>query len=122
MFRYIQIEGLVKYLSLEGFHVKDVGLLASALDRPAASIFGADVYATLALKAAAQTQSIIKNHPMVDGNKRSAWFALNTFLVMNGFVLRSTQGDAFDFLMAVVTDLLSLEDMAVWIESRSIKI
>jgi hypothetical protein len=41
---------------------------------------------------------------------------------MNGFVLRSTQGDAFDFLMAVTTDLLSLEDMAVWIESRSIKI
>ena len=122
MFRYIQIEVLVKYLSLEGFQVKDVGLLDAAVNRPRASAFGEEAYATLALKAAAQTQSIIKTHPMLDGNKRSAWFALNTFLVMNGFVLQASPDDAFDFIIAAATDLISLEEMAVWIESRSVKI
>ena len=122
MFRYIQIEVLVKYLSLEGFQVKDVGLLDAAVNRPRASAFGEEAYATLALKAAAQTQSIIKTHPMLDGNKRSAWFALNTFLVMNGFVLQASPDDAFDFIIAAATDLISLEEMAVWIESRLAKI
>lgn len=118
MFRYLDTEVLIKYLQLEGFHVKDAGLLDAALNRPRASVFGEDAYPTLALKAAAQTQSIIKNHPMVDGNKRSAWFALNSFLAWNQCLIVATNEESFDFVIAVATDLYDLGEMASWIDQR----
>lgn len=122
MTRYIQTEALIKRLQSEGFYVKDLGLLDAAVNRPRASAFGQDAYGTLSLKAAAQTQSIIKNHPMVDGNKRSAWFALNGFLALNHHVLRVTQDEAFDFVIAVATDLYDLEETAKWIELHAVAV
>ncbi|MEN9989642.1 MAG: hypothetical protein RL508_621 [Actinomycetota bacterium] len=120
MFNYIPVEVLVLELNYVGFHVKDLGLLDAAVNRPAASAFGEDAYLSLSLKAAAQTQSIIKNHPMVDGNKRSAWIALNLFLGFNGIALNVTQDDIVNFVVAVATDLVSLEEMATWIETHSV--
>jgi death on curing protein len=122
MFRYLDTEILIKYLQLEGFYVKDAGLLDAAVNRPRASVFGEDAYPTLALKAAAQTQSIIKNHPMVDGNKRSSWFALNSFLVWNRHMLVATKDEAFDFVIAVATDLYDLNETARWIENHMVSI
>jgi len=122
MFRYIDTETFLKHLQMEGFHVRDVGLLDAALNRPRASVFGEDAYPTLAMKAAAQTQSIIKNHPMVDGNKRTSWFALNALLALNFFVLECSQDEAFEFLLGVATDKLNLDQVAEWIQLKAIEI
>lgn len=122
MTRYIDTETLVRYLQFEGFHVKDVGLLDAAVNRPRASVFGEDAYPTLALKAAAQTQSIIKNHPMVDGNKRSSWYALNGFMALNHHLIVATQDEVFDFVIAVATDLYDLDETAKWIENHMVSI
>jgi death-on-curing protein len=119
---YLITDLLAEALIAQGFYLKDAGLLDSALNRPKATIFGEDAYESIELKAAAMTQSIIKNHPMVDGNKRSAWFALNAFLELNGSNLAVSQEQAFDFVIGVATDLLSLEDMAAWISAHRVSL
>ena len=70
--------------------IRDVGLLESAIARPLdhAGYDGADIAALGALYALA----IARNHPFVDGNKRTAFVALETFVVLNGVAL--TAGDA----------------------------
>jgi death-on-curing protein len=93
-------------------------LLEGALSRPRASVFGEDAYQTLELKAAALMHSVVKNHALVDGNKRSSWFLLNNFVELNGFLIVSAQREAFDFILAVATDELNLEQMAEWISDR----
>ncbi len=70
--------------------VADYGLLDSAVARPRATAFGLDAYPTLLTKAAALMQSLARNHPLVDGNKRTAWAAAWTFLTINGTELSSS--------------------------------
>ncbi|UQX01368.1 Fic family protein [Streptomyces sp. RerS4] len=67
--------------------VRDYGLLDSALARPQASVFGQDAYPDVWQKAAALMESLARNHGLVDGNKRIAWYATWVFLHMNGHPL-----------------------------------
>ncbi|MFB7174069.1 type II toxin-antitoxin system death-on-curing family toxin [Streptomyces sp. NPDC056254] len=67
--------------------VRDYGLLDSALARPQASVFGQDAYPDIWQKAAALMESLARNHGLVDGNKRIAWYATWVFLHMNGHPL-----------------------------------
>lgn len=115
MTRYLTLESFVRETARIGFVVKDLGLLDSALARPRTSLFGEDAYPSLELKAAAMVESIILNHPMIDGNKRSSWFALNALVLLNGFVINATQDEAFDFVLGVATKKLDLNQSASWI-------
>ncbi len=112
---YLNLEILIGELGPTGFFVKDPGLLDSALARPKTSLFGEDAYPSLELKAAAMMHSIIKNHPMVDGNKRTSWIALNSFLALNGYSLIATTEEGLKFVLAVATDKINLQEMEVWI-------
>ncbi|WP_149824843.1 type II toxin-antitoxin system death-on-curing family toxin [Streptomyces tailanensis] len=67
--------------------VRDYGLLDSALARAQSSVFGADAYPDVWLKAAALMESLARNRALVDGNKRIAWYATWVFLHMNGHPL-----------------------------------
>ena len=119
MTRFIQLPTFVKELERVGFMVKDLGLLDSALARPKTSLFGEDAYPTLELKAAAMVESLILNHPMMDGNKRSSWFALNYFYALNGKVIVATQDEAFEYVLGVATKSLDLNASAQWISQHS---
>lgn len=81
--------------------VLDAGLLEAAAARPQATIFGADAYSTLAGKAAALTQSFVRNHALVDGNKRLGLGGLIAFLGVNGRRLTFSNAEAYDFIMAI---------------------
>jgi len=74
--------------------VRNIGLLASAAARPRASAFGDDAYPGLWEKAAALLQSIVKDHPLVDGNKRLSWLATAVFLSINGVDPTTASNDA----------------------------
>lgn len=89
--------------------VRDVGLLDSALGRPQATVFGADAYPTLRLKAAALLQSIAGNHALVDGNERLAWLATVVFLDINGFEPDLSHDEAFELVMEVASGLRDVE-------------
>jgi death-on-curing protein len=82
---YLRPDDALQVVNRYGFHVRDAGLLASALARPSASIFGTDAYASLDRKAAALLESLARNHTLVDGNKRIAWTLMVLFLWINGF-------------------------------------
>ena len=84
---YLDVEDLIA-LAVELYGdpppIRDLGLLASAAARPQASAFGQDAYPDLWTKAAALMQSVVKNHALVDGNKRLGWVATEVFLRLNG--------------------------------------
>ena len=87
--------------------VRDYGLIASAVARPQASAFGEAAYPDLETKAAAFMQSIVRNHALVDGNKRLSLAATIAFLGVNGRRLTLTNDEAYDFVIAVATGELS---------------
>ena len=83
--------------------VRDHGLLEAAALRPQARVFGADAYPTLWDKAAAMMESLARNHPLVDGNKRLALAGTVVFLGMNGLRLTMTNDEAYNFTIKVST-------------------
>jgi death-on-curing protein len=84
--------------------IHDVGLLGSAVARPQTSVFGEDAYPDVHSKAAALLQSIVNNHPLVDGNKRLGWLATAVFLELNGVSASTATNDqVFDFVIWVAS-------------------
>jgi death-on-curing protein len=115
---YPDPEIVIAQLTRVGFFVRDSGLLLTSLARPATSLFGEDAYATLALKTAALMDSIVNNHPMTDGNKRSSWFVANFFVELNGYEIVATEDEAFAFILSIATGNQPLERIAAWLENH----
>jgi death on curing protein len=93
--------------------IRDLGLLGAAAARPRAFAFGADAYPDTWTKAAALLQSIVKNHPLVDGNKRLGWLACAVFLDLNGIdPTRATNDDVVDFVIDVAASSTDVAELA----------
>jgi death on curing protein len=100
--------------------VRDLGLLDSAVHRPQASMFGTDAYPDVPTKAAALLESLARNHPLVDGNKRLAWAATAVFLLDNGLSLLDVdQVVAYDFMIEVAKGELELAEMTAWLAEHA---
>ena len=95
-----------------GLHVRDVGLLSSAVARPESSMFGVEAYPDLFVKAAALFSSLAQNHPFFDGNRRFAWVTTLTFLELNGVVIDMTTDSAFELVLNVAQSRLDLDAIA----------
>ena len=115
---YPDPEIVIAQLTRVGYFVRDSGLLVSSLARPATSLFGEDIYATLALKTAALMDSIVNNHRMMEGNQRSSLFAANLFVELNGYEIVATEDEAFAFILSIATGNQPLEDVALWLENH----
>lgn len=99
-----------------GTGIRDAGMLESALARPVnAWHYGEDDPAAL---AAAYAFGIARNHPFVDGNKRTAWVLARLFLAINGQELRFEPGDAVATMLALAAGELPEEAMADWFRIR----
>lgn len=93
--------------------MRDVGLLEAAAARPRASAFGEDAYPNVWTKAAALLSSIVKNHALVDGNKRLGWLACAVFLEMNSeHPTAATNDDVYDLVMRVAAGHLDVASIA----------
>jgi death on curing protein len=93
--------------------VRDVGLLDAAAHRPQASVFGEDAYATVHEKAAALLEAVVRNHALVDGNKRLGWAAAVVFYDLNGFDLDPPSADeAVELVVAVAAGQLELAKLS----------
>ncbi len=97
--------------------VRDVGLLESALARPS-KIEAYEPDADIARLGAALGFGIAKNHPFVDGNKRTALAATRTFLLLNGFSVEATQQEKYFTFLALADGTLSEEELAGWLRER----
>jgi death on curing protein len=97
--------------------VRDYGLLESALYRPQTGH-----YADLAEMAAALFESLIMNHPFIDGNKRVAFFATDVFLRLNGHKLKVEADEAHRFLIGLLDNhQCNFEQLLPWIRQYTIK-
>lgn len=95
-----------------GAGVRDAGLLESALARPINRwSYGEDDSCAL---AASYTFDVARNHPFVDGNKRTAWVLARLFLRMNNIALNFRPADAITMMLALAAGDLSEEETAAW--------
>ena len=93
--------------------IRDIGLLGSAVARPRTSAFGEDAYPDLWTKAAALLQSVVKNHALVDGNKRLGWLATAVFSEINGIEISSADDDAvYELVTEVAGAQPSVDEIA----------
>ena len=98
--------------------IRDVGLLGSAAARPQTTAFGDDAYPDVWTKAAALLQSILKNHALVDGNKRLGWLATATFLEINGVRVTDVDNDAvYDFVIAIAAGNHDVDEIAAMVRN-----
>lgn len=99
--------------------IRDIGLIESAIGRPQATFDNDDLYKTIFDKAAALLQSLLKNHPFVDGNKRTALTSAGIFLKLNGYELINDHDNEVSFTLKVDKEHLAIEQIAKWLEKHS---
>jgi death-on-curing protein len=97
--------------------VRDEGLLESALAQPQATFGGQFLHPTISEQAAAYLYHIAMNHPFIDGNKRTAFAVMDTFLRLNGCALNLTDDRAYDLVMRVARGTMTKEELSTEFES-----
>ena len=95
--------------------IRDEGMLDSALSNPFQSFADEELYPSVQAKAARLCYGLVKNHPMVDGNKRIGTHAMLVFLMLNGYELSYTQQELSDTILALASGKLSADDIQQWI-------
>lgn len=98
--------------------VRDPGLLAGAVARPAASAFGADAYDTLARKIAALIEGINHSHPLLDGNKRLSWVCAVLFARLNEAELAAEPPEINTVIRQVAAGDLSMDSLTIWVDDH----
>ena len=102
-----------------GQGIRDLGMLLSALGRPQATFDKKDLYPDLFSKAAALMDSLVRNHPFVDGNKRTAITATGLFLRFNGYRLVVENAEMVRFTLACAQSQRSLDEIIDWFRQHS---
>lgn len=92
--------------------VRDMGLLQSALAAPRASAGGEYAHRDLFAMAAAYAFHLVKNHPFVDGNKRTALVSALLFLELNGVSVLDPEERLYEATLRLATGESSREDFA----------
>jgi death on curing protein len=127
----------MKYLSLDEVYVihqrmiqigggrndiHDFTLLHSAIERPKVTFGGHELYPTIWEKAAALIQSLIKNHPFDDGNKRTAYYSTKRFFYVNGYELEAIKEEVIKFTISIDIHNLTKENISIWLQSHCVRI
>lgn len=95
--------------------VRDYSLLESAIETPFQVFAGEELYPTIQAKGTRLGYGLIKNHCMVDGNKRIGAHAMLVFFELNGIKLKYTQKELYEMILAVADGSLTYEDMLEWV-------
>ena len=99
------------------YGLRDEGLLASALARPRNKYSYESV--TIYQLAAAYGFGIAKNHPFIDGNKRTAFQVMYAFLKVNGWTINAPEGEVVSMMQAIASGQASEGDLGQWLEQYS---
>lgn len=117
---YLSVEDLLEIAAgvMDQVAIRDVGLLAAAAGRPQVTVFGDDAYPTFTDKAAALLHSLVRNHALVDGNKRLAWSATRVFCLLNVYELTYTVDEAEQLMLSASSGQLDVPEIADWLAAR----
>ena len=117
-----EVEHIHKLLidTFGGSHgVRDLSALLSALARPFQTFDNKELYPTPIDKAASLLESIVSNHPFIDGNKRTAYVLARLFLLQNRMDIKASQQDKYEFVMSIASGKMRFEEILSWIEKHS---
>ena len=95
--------------------IRNEGMLDSALSNPFQSFGGIELYPSIHAKAAQLCFGLVKNHPMIDGNKRLGVHVMLVFLALNGYELTYTQQELSDMILALASGEIGTEAIMQWI-------
>lgn len=98
--------------------IRDLGALESAVAQPRMTFCGKELYPTIVEKAAALGFSLIQNHPFLNGNKRTAHAAMETFLVLNGYEIRATVDEQEKIILQVASGEIGLDAFTDWLRGH----
>ena len=98
--------------------LRDESLLKSALARPFQSFDQVDLHKSHVEKAAALIESIVTNHPFIDGNKRTGYVLMRLYLMENGLDIRADLDEKYDFVIAIASGKISYEQIVEWIRNH----
>lgn len=117
---YLSVEDLLDIATgvMQEVTVRDAGLLAGAASRPMIRVFGDDAYPTFEDKCAALLHSLVRNHALVDGNKRLAWSAARVFCLVNGRDLTYSVDEAEGLMLAAAAGHVDVPDISAWLAKR----
>ncbi|GAA4907940.1 type II toxin-antitoxin system death-on-curing family toxin [Mucilaginibacter defluvii] len=99
--------------------VREDSLLESALSRPFATFDGIDLYPTAIDKAAAIFESLIINHPFMDGNKRIAYVMMEILLRLDGLYLHPSETEKYKFVISASTGETRFDEIKKWIVANT---
>ena len=99
--------------------VRDWNMFESACLQPYASFAGRDLYPNIFFKAAAFIRSMIKDHPFVDGNKRTSITGAQTMLELNGYKFIGKRKETYNLLLAVANKNLPVDEIAAWLKKHT---
>jgi death-on-curing protein len=109
-----------KYGGIHG--VRDIKTLESAIARPFMTFEQENLYPTPILQATALIESLIRNHPFLDGNKRIGYVMMRFFLMQNKIDLKATQSEKYDFVMKIANGQLTFAQIKDWISDKAVHI
>lgn len=99
--------------------IRDIGLLESAIARPFQTFGGEDLYPSPFDKAAAIGESLIENHPFVDGNKRTGILAIVALLKEHDMEVNADSDDLYQFTISISTGEIKFEQIVEWLKNNS---
>ncbi len=102
-----------------GTGVRDETLLESALARPLQLHAYGDPSPDMADLAAALAHGLVRNHPFVDGNKRTAWIACRMLLALNDVDVSASADDKYLTMLALAEGGLAADEFAAWLRAHS---
>lgn len=102
-----------------GNGVRDEGALEAALYRPYATFDGIDLYPDAIDKASALFESIIINHPFIDGNKRTAYVLMKFLLFKNGIIITATMEEKYKMVIDASKGEIRFDEIKAWLQSNT---
>ena len=98
---------------------RDNAALESALARPFQTFDGKELYPSVLEKAASLVESILINHPFIDGNKRIGYTLLRLFLIQNKFDIIASQDNKYEFIIDIASGTLKYEGILGWLTANA---
>ncbi len=102
--------------------IRDLAQLESALSRPYQTFGGIELHENQFHKAAAIIQSLLINHPFIDGNKRIGYVVMRLILLEKGWEIIATQDEKYSFVINIASGKMEFNEIANWIQSNAIRI
>lgn len=102
--------------------IRDIGTLESALGRPRQHFSYADPTPTISELAADYAFGLAKNHPFIDGNKRTAYVLCRTFLILNGYDITASKPDRYGIFLQLAAGEIKRSELAHWLTDNTQKV